>query len=109
MTVFSCRRAGGHIAIAVSVSREFVWVAYPEPSDSRVQQDCTTITLLHHSLATHQAIGATAVSHNQPVEALALSPGDKPLLQLCSASRSSILLWNVNALTSKGKPEGHPL
>ena len=104
--VLSCRRVGSHIATAVSIHGGSLWIAYPEPSEnprSRVGGvGCSIITLLHRSLATQQALKRAAVDHGQPVEALALSSGDKQPLLLCSASHSSILLWNVDALTNKG-------
>lgn len=99
-TAESCRGAGGYVAAAVSTSEESLWVAYlgAEDSPSGFQQGSCTITLLQRSLATHQPLCSAAVSHRQPVEALALSPGGSLTLLLCSASHGSILLWDVEAV-----------
>lgn len=95
MTLKACSGAGGDIAVAVSVSEDCFWLAYPAPREDAVSG---SIALLKQSLATNQTLWRTIASHSQPVEALALSSEDKPPLWLCSASQSSILLWNVDAL-----------
>lgn len=105
MASFSSSSAeGGKIPVAISSVGEQLMVACPAALHSN-NSCCYAINLFMMSPTSEAERVVVSAAQREPVQALRFSPGTgtgEPLL-LCSASQTSTLLWEVDAIWADGR------